>query len=112
MLGSEFGRKTCKPMRASKVLEMPKGRNMNVSGSKNRATSRRSSQRRDFTERLDSQRRDIPEGCIFNVATLKSNVATLQRGLFFKVALLQTNVATLETNVTTCPRGLFSTSRH
>ena len=49
---------------------------------KNRATSRRSGQHHDVTEKLDYQRRDVPESCIFNVAMLKSNVATLQRGVF------------------------------
>ena len=60
MLRSKSGRKTCKQVRAYRVLEMSKGRNMNVSRSKNKATSRRSGQLCDVTEKLDSQRRDVP----------------------------------------------------
>ena len=58
---------------------------MNFSGSKNRATLRRSRelkfQHSDVIEKIDFQRRDVgrdvPERYVFNVTTLKSNVVTL-----------------------------------
>ena len=58
MLGSKTGRKTDKVVRALRVLEVVKERNLNVFGSKNRATSQRS-----------GQRCDIPESLNFNVVT-------------------------------------------
>ena len=65
---------------------------MNTYVHKNRATSRRSSQRCDVIERLDFQRRDVAERYYFNVATLESNGPTL------------------ESNAVTLQRGIFSTS--
>ena len=53
------------------------------------STLQRWPQRHDVIEKLDYQHCDVvtnvvmfPKRCIFNIATLKSNVATLQRGVF------------------------------
>ena len=53
------------------------------------STSRHYEQHRDVPKRVYFQRcdvevehRDVTEGCIFNVATLGSNVVTLQRMMF------------------------------
>ena len=42
------------------------------------------------------QRRDVPKDGCANVATLRSNVATFQRGYKSNVATLGSNVATLQ----------------
>ena len=57
-------------------------------------------QRRD----VRAQRCDVPEGGAANVAALRSNVATWQRGY-------KSNVTTLRSNVATFQRGIKLTSR-
>ena len=73
---------------------------MNYSWPKNRATSRRSGQRRDVTD-----------SGIKNVATLSINVTTFQRLIKIHVATLITHVATLQRHVKTTSRRWKSTSR-
>ena len=88
---------------------------MNVSGSKNRATLRRSGQRRDVpksfnfnvairgqcrdvTERLDLQRHDVQA----NVTTFPRGVISTSRrcrGVYFNVLTLESNVVTLQSSM-------------
>ena len=70
---------------------------MKVFWALNRATSRRSGQRRDVPERKFSNVATFQRIVISNVATLDINVATFQKGE-------KINVATLDINVTTFQR--------
>ena len=72
---------------------------MDMFGSKNRVTSRRSGQRRNVWANVAT----FPRG-----AFKRRDVGIQCRDIAEKDIF---NVATLETNVVTCLRGLFSTSR-